>query len=125
MINSPEHTLLFALNRTSQETELVEALQKKAFNLVVAETGEETIRVFSGNYKISLIILTNDLPGKDAFKTADEIRQYDPNVPLILLSNFVTLHSIRLALGMGYNEILQTPVSIETLEKILLKYLHN
>ena len=124
MINQQEPTLLFAFKQSSHLTELVEALQKKAYHLLIAGTGEETILVYTGHPSIDLIIIASDLPGKDAFETVSEIRQTNVLVPVILLSNFVTVNTIRLALGIGCSEILQTPLCPGTLDEILHKYLN-
>ena len=125
MINQQEPTLLFAFKKSSHETVLVEALQKKAYHLLIAGTGEETILVFSGNPKIDVIIIASDLPGKNTFETVSEIKQINASVPVILLSDFVTVNAVRLAIGIGCSEILQTPLSPGTLEEILLKYLNT
>jgi len=125
MINQPEHTLLFAMKRTPHEAELLEAFQKNGYNLLVAETGEETICIFSEHPKIDVLLISIDLPGMDAVETVCKIRQNNTSVPVILLSNFVTIYTIRLALGIGCNEILQTPVSPIALQGIIFKYLNN
>jgi DNA-binding response OmpR family regulator len=124
-MKKPEHTLLFALKKSSSEMYLVEALQKSPYDLLITQTGEETIRVYNDHPTIDLIIITSDLPGKDAFETVDEICKNNASVPVILLSDFVTINTIRLALGIGCSEILQTPVETITLEGILHKYLNN
>ncbi|MFZ4465353.1 MAG: response regulator [Bacteroidales bacterium] len=120
-----ESILLFALKQSTIGNELIESFRKKGSHLLVTGTGEETIQVFNQHLKIALILIPIDLQGLDAFETVNKIRQSDASVPVILLSNFVTVHTIRLAIGIGCNEILQTPVSPFTLEEILLKYLHN
>lgn len=123
MKKQPEHTLLFAFKKLSRETELVKALQKKAYHILTAGTGEEIISIYTDHPTIALIFITIDLPGIDAFQTVDEIHKINAYVPVILLSDFVTINTIRLALGMGCSEILQTPLSPGTLEGILEKYL--
>jgi len=123
MKKQPEHTLLLALKKSSGEAGLLEALHNNDFNLLVSHTGEETIRIYNGHPKIDLIIITTDITGKDAFETVDEIRKNNTSVPVILLSDFVTINILRLALGIGCSEILQTPLGPGTLEGILEKYL--
>lgn len=104
---------------------LAEALQRQEYCLLIARTGEETIRIFNDHPQIEMIIITSDLSGKDAFETVEEIRKNNASVPMILLSNYLTINTIRLALGIGCSEILQTPLSQGTLEGILHKYLNN
>lgn len=125
MITQQEPVLLFALKKSSHETELVEALQKKAYHFLTAGTGEETIRIFSDHPSIAVIFITIDLPGMEAFQTVNEIHKMNASVPVILLSDFVTINTIRLALGIGCSEILQMPLETITLEGILHKYLNN
>jgi len=107
MINESEHPLLFALKRTLHEAELVDAFPQKAYNLLTAGTGEGTIRVCNEHSKIAVILISSDLQGMVYFNTVNEISQNNASVPMILLSNFVTLNSIRVATGIGCSEILQ------------------
>lgn len=124
MKKEPEHTLLLALKNSSGDAGLLEALYNKDINILVSHTGEETISIYNDHPKIDLIIITTDITGKDAFETVDEIRKSNTAVPVILLSNYLTLNTMRLAFGIGCSEILQTPLNPGTLKGILHKYLN-
>jgi DNA-binding NtrC family response regulator len=125
MTDKPEYTLLFALKRSSYGTELIETFQKKDFKVLVTGTGEETLSKYIDHPEVAVMLISIDLSGMDAFETVNKIRQFDVAVPVILLSDYVTINTIRLALETGCTEILQTPVSKGMLEGILQKYLNT
>jgi CheY-like chemotaxis protein len=125
MENSIESTLLFALKQSPIGSGLIESFRKKGCHLFVTGTGEETIQVFNQQLKVALILIPIDLQGMDAFETVSKIRQTDASVPVILLSTYVTINTIKLALETGCTEILQTPVKPAMLEGIISKYLEN
>ena len=75
MINRPEHTLLFALKRTSHEAELVEVLPQNAYNLLTAGTGEGIVRVCNEHSKIAVILISIDLQRMDAAKVAGKMER--------------------------------------------------
>ncbi len=56
----------------------------------------------------------------NAIEIINRIRQIHTPVPVIRLSNFVTVNTFRLAFGIECGEILQTPVSPGTLENIFI-----
>jgi len=117
-----EHTLLFAFKESSNQKALVEALRKKSYHLLTAGTGDETINIYNDHPSISAIIISSDLPGLSAFETVDQIRKCNASIPVILLSEFITINTLRLALGIGCNEILQTPLDPKAFEEVLHKY---
>jgi CheY-like chemotaxis protein len=63
------------------------------------------------------------MPGKDGFEVAREIRQINPDIPVIAQSAYAMPDQIRKSEDKGFNEHLTKPLSREKLYDILYKYL--
>lgn len=119
------HTLLLAQKESMQDTEFLSELRQKGFNILIATSGEEAFQFCQEHSEIELILVGIDLPGRNGIETIRYIRQTNETVPVILLSQYVTLDSLRLANGIGCNEILQTPLNRGALDAIVTKYIHS
>jgi CheY-like chemotaxis protein len=96
-----------------------------SIHIITSANAEETLRLFALHPEINIALVSADLAGLTEFEVIRSLRNQNPAIPIVLLSNYLNLPAIRLANLLGCNEILQTPVSPPTLQGIMKKYLHN
>jgi len=125
MISKNTHSILVALSETTPHVDIINSLRASKYNLFEPKTGGDIIQALYEHPEIDLILITIDFSGMNGIETILAIRKQDIKLPIILLFNHVTIESVRLALQIGCNEVLQSPVSNESLEAVILKYLKN
>jgi len=121
--NLPASTLLIALHPSLHDRLLSSLLYNSRFILLLAANGETVVNMFRSRIDIALLLISAGLPDTDSFTTIAGIRLIDNRVPIILLADYMTLDTMRLAITIGCNEILQTPDTPEPVEAIINKYL--
>jgi two-component system autoinducer 1 sensor kinase/phosphatase LuxN len=121
-MNDNLKTLLLGQKPNHCGSGLKAMLNESGFTIMTAASGEEVVNICSENRQIGLILLSTDLPGLNCYDTSARIRISNPEIPIILLSNYVTVGSIRLALRMGCSQMIQNPINRSTLNAVLAKY---
>ena len=118
-------TVLIFQNQESHNISTVLKSGNVSIHIITSANAEETLRLFALHPEINIALVSADLAGLTEFEVIRSLRNHNPTIPIILLSNYLNLPAIRLANLLGCNEILQTPVSPPTLQGIMKKYLHN
>ncbi len=121
----PHLTVLIFQNQENHNLSTAIKSGTESINIITSENAEETLRLFALHPEITMVLVSADLAGLTEFQVIRALRNQNPEIPIILLSNYLNLPAIRLANLLGCNEILQTPVSPATLEGIMKKYLNN
>jgi DNA-binding response OmpR family regulator len=91
-----------------------ETLQGRGYEVVLESDGGRATDVFVKE-KPDVCILDVMLPNKDGFMIADEIRDRDPDVPIIFLSARSQTSDVVNGFKMGANDYVRKPFSIEEL----------
>jgi DNA-binding response OmpR family regulator len=91
-----------------------ETLQGRGFDVVLESDGAKATSLFVKE-KPDVCILDVMLPNKDGFMIADEIRERDPDVPIIFLSARSQSSDVVNGFKMGANDYVRKPFSIEEL----------
>ena len=125
MISKKRHTLLLSLSETVPHTDIINSLRTSDYHLLESQTSEYILQKLNEHPDIDLILMTLDVPGMNGIETILAIRKKDIKIPIILFLHHVTIDSVRLALQLGCTEVLQSPVSKESLDAVILKYLKN
>jgi len=89
-------------------------LQRAGCEAESAANGERAIRLI-GEQRFDLAYLDLHLPGMDGIQILKEIRQIQPNLPVIMLTGFGTLQSAVEALRLGATDYLLKPFDPEVL----------
>jgi len=118
-------TVLIFQNQESHNISTVLKSGIVGIHIITSADVAETMRLFALHPEINMALVSVDLAGLTGFEVIRSLRNQNPTIPIILLSNYLNLPAIRLANLLGCNEILQTPASPATLEGVLLKYLNN
>lgn len=99
-------------------------LEKKGFETILAESGEEAIEKLKENPDV--VILDIKMPGMDGHQALREMKKDKPGIPVIMLTGHGALPSAREALVEGAYDYLTKPCDIELLaSKITDAYEHG
>ncbi len=85
-------------------------LNKKNFDVIEADNGEDAVDIFFQNNDISLIILDVMMPKMDGWQVCKEIRQYS-QVPIIMLTAKSDERDELLGFNLGVDEYISKPFS--------------
>ena len=117
------HTILLALKSNTDSESILPFLKRTDRKILVAETLNIMMSIWLEHPEIEMVFITMNLAFGHGLNTLERIRIFRPEIPIVLLSDFVSMESIRLATLAGCNEIIQNPVNKEALNAVVQKYL--
>lgn len=91
-----------------------ESLETRDFEVILCENGEEALN----HYKLEqpeLLVLDVMMPKKDGFTLVEEIRKTDQDIPIIFLTSKSRTEDVVEGFGLGGNDYLKKPFSMEEL----------
>lgn len=99
------------------------SLKKTRANLFFVKNGYEAIETFKENSEIDLVLMDVRLPGMDGIDTMTQIKQINPEIPIIIQTASVLPSIYESAFESGCSEFVTKPINMDTLLIILKKYL--
>ncbi|NOS91558.1 MAG: response regulator transcription factor [Cyclobacteriaceae bacterium] len=91
-----------------------ESLESRQFEVRMVADGKEVMSAFA-EMKPNIAVLDVMLPGKDGYTLAKEIRQIDPNLPIIFVTAKTQTEDLIKGFEVGGNDYLRKPFSMEEL----------
>lgn len=91
-----------------------ETLQSRGYEVTLEGDGSKVLPKFEAT-KPDVCILDVMLPNKDGFSIADDIREKDPNVPIIFLTAKSDVSDVVNGFKLGGNDYIRKPFSMEEL----------
>lgn len=91
-----------------------ESLESRQFDVRMVADGKEVMSAFM-EMKPNIAVLDVMLPGKDGYSLAKEIRQIDPNLPIIFVTAKTQTEDLIKGFEVGGNDYLRKPFSMEEL----------
>src|SRR6476660_358284 len=120
------HTILVGEDEIEVRAYLEIALKCLGYSVESAADGEEVISCFRSNpARISAILLDLMMPQREGMEVLREIRQLDPDIPVIIVSGAASTFNVVSAMKSGANDFLCKPVAHEDLQKALRCALAN
>jgi PAS domain S-box-containing protein len=98
-------------------------LKKASFKVLRATNGFDTVEICRSHPEISILLTDLKMPGMDGFEATRQIKKILPNLPIIVLSAFVSSIDENVALAAGCNAYIVKPVSKGTLLETIGKFL--
>ena len=89
-------------------------LQRKDYNVIEAENGEQAVDIFCSNNDISLIILDVMMPVMDGWQVCQEIRKLS-DIPIVMLTAKSEEQDELLGFELGVDEYITKPFSPKVL----------
>jgi two-component system response regulator AtoC len=106
-------------------TYLANLLELKGYDVDTAEDGRRALALLEGGANPDVVILDVMMPGMDGLETLARIREFDADIPVVMLSVVGTASTIVEAMRLGAVDYLNKPFEEEELELTLEKVLDN
>lgn len=91
-------------------------LEKLGYTVMLAENGEEAVKIFKDNYKkIKAVILDMSMPGISGEETYVEMEKIYPELKVLLASGFKKDQHIQKALDIGFDGFIKKPYTLAEL----------
>jgi len=121
--NTSQQTILIGEDEGEVRGFLEMTLRCQGYQIKLAENGEEVLAQLREHRAISAVLLDIMMPNKDGIETLREIRQFDGELPVVMLSGLATPIKIVEAMKFGATDFLAKPVTHEHLRFTLRKAL--
>jgi len=97
------------------------ALKCLGYSVELAQDGEEVINYLRSSSRpaVSMVLLDLIMPQRDGMEVLREIRQIDPELPVIIVSGAASTLNIVTAMKSGATDFLCKPVAHEDLQKAI------
>ncbi|ALM48783.1 transcriptional regulator [Flavobacterium psychrophilum] len=109
-----KHKILLAEDEPFLGKVIMESLEKKGYDVVLAPDGKAAWTLFNKN-QFSLCILDVMMPYKDGFTLASQIRETNRKIPLMFLTAKADIKDVAQGYASGGNDYLRKPFSLEEL----------
>ena len=106
--------ILLAEDEPSLGQIIKESLETRNFEVLLCVDGEQAYKTYIAE-KPLLLVLDVMMPKKDGFTLAKEIRQEDPEIPIIFLTAKSQTKDVVKGFNIGGNDYLKKPFSMEEL----------
>ncbi len=93
---------------------LQRVLETAGYTVITASNGLEALEKMS-QFDISLVLLDIMMPGLDGFEVLDHMRQYEENIPVIMLTGIQEVPTKIDSLTLGADDYITKPFSVEEL----------
>lgn len=90
-------------------------LESRGYIVVLALDGEKASELFRTNEDIRLVLLDIMMPKKDGFQLAKELKEYNPNIPIIFTTAKTMQEDILEGFKLGADDYITKPFSMEEL----------
>ena len=114
------HTILLGEDDPEVRRYLEMALKCQGYSVMLAEDGEEVLeRLRATEAPVSAILLDIVMPRKDGFEALKEIRRWNSDVPVIMISGASAPLNVVEAVKKGANDFVAKPINPEDLRNAL------
>ena len=119
-------TILVGEDDLDVRSYLETALTCQGYSVELAQDGEEVLACFrSADITISAIVLDVSMPRKDGIEALKEIRRFNKDVPVIMISGDPTTLSVVESMKNGASDFVCKPIKPEDLRKALNAVFNN
>lgn len=86
-------------------------LEQRDFECLVAGSGEEALSILKSEV-LDVVLMDVNMPGMNGMETTQEVRKFNPNIPIIALTAVEVGEMREEILGAGMNDIINKPYNI-------------
>ncbi|RMH73334.1 MAG: response regulator [Gemmatimonadetes bacterium] len=102
--------IIWADDEIDQLKAHIHFLKAKGYDVTPVTNGDDAIALVEQN-RYDLVLLDEMMPGKDGLTTLTEIKNYDPNIPIIMITKNEEEHLMDEAIGKRIDDYLTKPVN--------------
>src|SRR5436305_12310395 len=118
-------TILLAEDDIEVRGYLETALNCQGYTVEVARDGEELLSCLNGRQTpVSAVLLDIIMPRRDGFEALKEIRRFNTDLPVIMISGAASALNVVEAMKNGATDFISKPINPEDLRKALKSALH-
>ena len=99
---------------------VAEALQSEGYQVVVAGSGEEGLRLIETNSP-DAVFLDIVMPGMDGIEVLRRIRERTRDLPVIILTGWATERQLDEVRTLGVTDVISKPVAVRNLTRALAR----
>jgi len=118
-----KYTLLIAEDNESNFNYLRLSLKKTGITIIRALNGQEAFELCELHPEINIVFMDGMMPSLSGYDATPLIHQIRPELPVILITAFVSPASMHEALSNGCNDYLSKPIGPEAILSTLTKWL--
>jgi len=102
---------------------LTRMLEQAGLNVIPVENGHDAIKIFDGDDLPDLVFMDIKMPVLDGYATMKEIRKIKPDIKVIAETAYGLEGDKNLIMNAGFDGYLPKPITTQSLEGILKKFL--
>lgn len=96
----------------------------KGYNTVTACDGKDAIEKIK-HEKFHLLICDIKMPKMDGIQTLEEVKRFDPDIRVIIITGYATIENAVLSMKTGAHDFLQKPFDMDQLQSLIDKSLED
>ncbi|PLX13347.1 MAG: hypothetical protein C0597_11865, partial [Marinilabiliales bacterium] len=100
-------------------------LQKAGANVIIARSGSEAIEAVKSNHHIKVVLMDIRLPDMDGFETTQQIKEINPNLPVIAQTAYAMYNDREICLKNGCDDYMAKPLDKEILYQKINQYIYH
>jgi two-component system response regulator AtoC len=124
-LGKTEGTILLADDELEVRNYLELALKCQGYSVELAQDGDEVLSCLRARVPVSAVLLDLVMNTRDGMDTLRQIRQFDKNLPVIIISGASSPGNVVEAMNSGATDFLGKPVPPQELERAIKKALAN
>ena len=101
---------------------ILEVNLRDRYNILLASNGEEALNIVKGN-DVNLILTDMKMPGKDGLSLLHDVKEFAPDIPVILITAYGTIESAVKAMKEGAYDYILKPLKMDEIEVVIDKAL--
>jgi two-component system NtrC family response regulator len=101
---------------------ILEVNLRDRYNVLLASNGEEALNIVKGN-DVNLILTDMKMPGKDGLSLLHDVKEFAPDIPVILITAYGTVESAIKAMKEGAYDYILKPLKMDEIEMVIDKAL--
>ncbi len=101
---------------------ILEVNLRDRYNILLASNGEEALNIVKGN-DVNLILTDMKMPGKDGLSLLHDVKEFAPDIPVILITAYGTIESAVKAMKEGAYDYILKPLKMDEIEIVIDKAL--
>ena len=107
--------LLIVEDKESLATMLKETVEAEGLEADTAATGREAIDLLSTGRRYFAVVTDLRMPGADGIAVLRQVKESDPDCPVIVMTAFGTIENAVEAMRLGAFDFVQKPVDVDHL----------
>jgi DNA-binding NtrC family response regulator len=93
-------------------------------NVLLADNGDDALNIIKGN-EVNLILTDMKMPGKDGISLLHDVKEFAPDIPVILITAHGTIESAVQAMKEGAYDYILKPLKMDEIEMVVEKALSH